>query len=113
MPAQLEAARARHLRLALLDVGVVELLDAAALKAHEVVVVAALVQLENRLARLEVLARKQSGLLELGEHAVHGGKADVDAFADERLVHVLGGQMTHLARLEELEDLAPWQRRLE
>ncbi len=77
------------------------------------VVVAALVQLEDRLAGLEMLAREQAGLLELREHAVDGGEADVDALGDERLVDVLGGQMAHLARLEELEDLAPRQRRLE
>src|SRR5262245_33181586 len=113
MAAQLEAALLGDLVLALLDVRVVELLDAAALQADEVVVVPALVQLEHRLAGLEVLARKQPGLLELREHAVDGGEADVEALAEQLLVDVLGGEVAHLARLEELEDLAPGQRRLE
>ena len=75
--------------------------------------VPALVQLEHRLAGLEMLPRQQSGMLELRQHAVNRGEADVDAFGDERLVDVLGGKMAHFARLEELEDLAARQRRLE
>ena len=75
--------------------------------------VAALVELEHRLAGLEVLARQQPGLLELRQHAVDGGEADVDAFGEQRLVDVLGREVAHLARLEQLEDLAPGQRRLE
>src|SRR6266850_3414511 len=110
---QLEAALARHLVLPALDLGVVELLDTPALQADEMVVVAALVQLEHRLAGLEMLAREQPGVLELREHAVNGGEADVDAFGDEHLVDVFGRKVAHLARLEQLEDLAARQRRLE
>src|SRR6185503_2531838 len=113
MAVELEAALAGDLGLAPLDVRVVELLDAAALQADEVVVVAALVELEHRLAVLEVLPRKQAGLLELGEHAVDGGEADVDALLHQRLVDVLGGEVAYLAPLEQLEDLATRQRRFE
>src|SRR5579884_2932848 len=72
-----EAPLARHLLLALLDLGVVELLDAPALPAHEVIVVRALVQLVDRLAALEVMAHEEPRLLELSEHAIHGGEPDV------------------------------------
>src|SRR3954463_5603585 len=113
MPAQLEAPLLRDLVLALLDVGIEELLDASALQADEVIVVAALVQLEHRLAGLEILARQQPGLLELGKDAIDGGETHVDALDDERLVHVFGGEVAHLARLEQLEDFPPRQRRLE
>src|SRR2546430_7147744 len=113
MAVQREAARTRDLVLAPLDLGVVELLDATALQAHEVVVVAAFVQLEHGLAGLEVLAREQARLLELREHAIDRGEADVDAFGDERLVDILGGEVAHLAGLEELEDLAARERRLD
>ena len=71
---------------------VVELLDAAALQADQVVVVPALVQLEHRLAGLEMLARQQAGLLELRENSVDRGESNVHAFGDQRLVHVLGRQ---------------------
>jgi hypothetical protein len=78
-----------------------------------VVVVAALVQLVDRLAGLEMLARKQPRVLELGQHAVHRGEPDIESLGEERPVDVLGGEMAHLARFEELEDPAPWQRCLE
>ena len=113
MAAEREAARASDVSLAFLDVGVVELLDAAALQAEEVVVVPALVQLEYRLAGLEVLTREQAGLLELGEDAVDRGETDIDALGEKGLVDVLRGEVPHFARLEELEDLAPGQCRLE
>jgi outer membrane protein assembly factor BamE len=60
-----------------------------------------------------VLAGQQARLFELREHAVDGGEADIDALGKERLVHVLGRKVPHLARFEQLEDLAPGQGRLE
>src|SRR5436190_19420997 len=113
MPVQLEAALPRDLVLAPLDVGVVELLDAAALQAHQVIVMPALAQLEHRLAGLEMLAREEPRVLELREDPIDGGEADVDAFGDELLVDVFGGEMADFARLEKLEDLAARQRRRE
>src|SRR5258708_30120709 len=100
MAAQLEAALLGDLRLALFDIRIVELGDPTALQADQVIVVAALVQLEDRLAGLEVLARQETGLLELRQHAIDGSKSDVDAFGDERLVDILGREVAHLARLE-------------
>src|ERR1700704_6584429 len=79
----LEAALLGDLVLALLDLGVVELLHAAALKAHQVVVVAALVQLVDRLAALEVVAHQQPRLLELREDAVDRGEPDVGMSLEE------------------------------
>ena len=69
--------------LALFDLGVEELLDTTAVQAHQVVVVLALVEFEHRLARLEVAAPQQPGLLELHQHAVDGGQADVGAFGQQ------------------------------
>src|SRR3954471_21323971 len=113
VPVQLEAALPRNLALAPLDIGIVELLDPAALQADEVVVMSALVELVHRLAGLEVLPRQEPGVLELGQRPVHGGQADIDAFGEQRPVDVLGGKVAYLARLEELQDLAPRQRRLQ
>src|ERR1700746_823579 len=74
-----EAAFLRDLELALLDLGIEEFLDATALQANQMIVVPALVELEHRLARLEVMAHQQTRLLELREHAIHGGQPDVEA----------------------------------
>src|SRR6266568_4736784 len=100
MLADLEPAFVRDLGLPLLDVRIEEFLDSAALQAYEVVVVATLVQLEDSLAGLEVMPDEQSGLLELGENAVHGRKPDIDTLGQELLVDVLGGEVPDLALLE-------------
>src|SRR5688572_8095304 len=110
---QLEAALLGNRTLALLDLGVVELLDPAALQADQVIVVTALAQFEHRLARLEVLASEQAGMLELSEDAVDGRQPDVDSFRDQLAIHVFRREMADLARLEQLEDLAARKRRLE
>jgi len=110
---QLEAARRRHRALALLDLGVVELLDAAAVDADEVVVVLALVELEHRLAALEVAAREDPGLLELHQDAVDRRQADVGVLGEEDAKDVLGAHVALLRVLEDLEDLDARQRRLQ
>src|SRR5450432_4298150 len=74
---QLEAARHGNVFLALFDLGVVELLDPAAVHADQMVVVLAFVELEHRLAALEVVARQDAGLLELHQHAIHRRQSDV------------------------------------
>jgi hypothetical protein len=62
---------------------IVEFLDLAALQADQVVVVPAF-ELEDGLARLEVVPLQQAGLLELGQHAVYRGQADVHALGEQR-----------------------------
>ena len=77
------------------------------------IVVRALVELEHRLARLEVMAHQEPGLLELRQHAVDRGQPDVEPFAEQQLVDVLGRQVPDLRRLEEVDDLQARQRGLE
>ncbi len=110
---QLEAARLRHGVLALLDLGVEELLDPAAVQADQVVVVLALVELEHRLAGLEVVARQDAGLLELHQHPVDGGQADVGAFGQQHLVDVFGAHVALRGLLEHLQNLDARQRGLQ
>src|SRR5690349_23505414 len=81
-----ETALLRHFQLPLLDLGIVELLDATALHAHEVVVMLALVELEHRLARLEMVPHEKPGLLELRQHAIDGREADVETCGEQHLV---------------------------
>jgi hypothetical protein len=53
---QRKAAFARNALLALLDVRVEKFLDSAAIQAHQMVMVLAFIQLENRLAGFKVVA---------------------------------------------------------
>jgi len=103
--ADLEAEARRDLVLLFLDALVREFLDPAAVDAHDVVVVLALVQLEDGGAALEVMARDEPGGLELSEHAVHGGEPDVLIGVEQATVHVLGTHVARLARRQDLEDL--------
>ena len=75
-----ESALLRDLDLPLLDLGVEEFLDAPAGQAHEMVVMLLVVELEDRLARLEMMADQKPRLLELGQYAVNGGESDIEAF---------------------------------
>ena len=77
------------------------------------VVVLALVQFEDRLAALEVAARQQSRLLELQQHAIDRGQADVGVFGEQQLVHTLGSHVAQRRTLKDLEDLQPWAGGLE
>src|SRR6185437_14285270 len=104
MLADLEAALMGDARLALLDLGVVELLDAATLQAHEVVVMLPLVQLVDGLARFEMMAHEQSRLLELRQHAVDRRETDIDAVGEEELVDILRRQVADLRPLEQIDD---------
>src|SRR5690606_6985044 len=101
------------LLLALLDGFIDEFVDAVALHADDVVMVVALVQLEHRVTALEVMPRDEAGVLELREHAVDRGKADLLAQLQQCLVHVFRAHVPLGAAGENLEDLHSRQRDLQ
>ena len=88
MVVNFEATRCSYLRLAFFDFRVIKFFNLAALHAHQVVVVAALVEFKHGLIGLEMVAYQQSSLLELGQHAIHGRKAGVRAFFLQQLVYI-------------------------
>ena len=77
------------------------------------VVVLALVELEHRLAGLEMVARQNAGLLELHQHAVDGGQAHVGAIGQQHLVDVFGAHVALGRFLEDFQHLDAWQRGFE
>ncbi len=77
------------------------------------VVVPALVQFVDRLAALEMVAHQQARLLELGEHAVHGGQPHVGVHLEELAIDVLGGEVALAAVLEQVQHLQARNRHLE
>ncbi len=91
--------------LPLLDFAVQEFLYLAALQADQVVVVVSLVEFKNRLVAVEVVAHQQSGLLELGQHAVNRGEADFQAFVGQQAIDFLGRHVSLVALLEQIENL--------
>ena len=99
--------------LALLDGLLQELHHLAALDAHQVIMVSALVELEHRLAALEMMAADETGPLELGQDTIDGGEANVLSALQQRLVDVLRAHVAAVAGLEDIENLHPRQRDLE
>ena len=93
-----------------LDAAVHELLDPAAVHADDMVVVRALVQLEDRGAALEVMALDELGRLELREHPVDRRKPDVLALLDQSAVNILRRQVASVGTRQDLEDLYARQR---
>ena len=68
------------------------------------VVVLALVELVHRLAAFKVVAVEDARLLELGQHPVHRGQADVGPVLQQVTEHVFGRHVALHAALENLED---------
>ena len=62
---QAKAACRRNIVLTIFNLGIDKLFDAPTGKTHQMVMMRAFIQLEHRAAALEVIARKQPGLLEL------------------------------------------------
>src|SRR5258705_12073964 len=77
------------------------------------IVMAALVQLEHRLAGLEMMALEDARMLELREDAVDGREADVQSLVHEDPIDVLGRQVAYLAVFEKLQDSEPRPRGLQ
>ena len=105
--------RATYGVLAALDFGVEKLFHAPAVHAHQVVVVLAFVEFVHRLARLEVAAREQAGLLELHQHAVHRGQTNVGMLFEQHTVDIFGRHVALLGVLEHLQNLQARQRGFE
>ncbi len=104
-----KAARRRDFRLAFFDLGVVKLLDVAALYAHQMIVVTALIELEHRFVGFKVVAYQEASLLELQQYAVDSCQPRVSAVFLQQLVDVFGGEVAHGALLEKFEDAQAWQ----
>ena len=66
------------------------------------VVVLSFIQFENRLAGFKMVTLQQAGLLELGQHAIHGGQPDVHAVGQQVAIHILCRDMARRALILQL-----------
>lgn len=95
------------LDLPFFDFSIKKFFNRPAFKAYEMIVVPALVELEDRLASLEVVTLQQPGLFELGQDAINRCQADVHAFAHQGAVNVFGGEVALIRMLEKVENFQP------
>jgi len=78
-----------------------------------VVVVLAFVELVDGLATFKVAAQQNAGLLELRQHPVHGGQANVGAVFQQHAEHILCRHVPLRALLKDFKNLQPRQRSFE
>src|SRR5262249_45981985 len=72
-----------------------------------------MIQLENSHAVFEMVAGHKARGLELREHAINRGEADVLVRAEQLLVDVFGGEVARVAALQNFENLQARQRHLQ
>src|SRR5579885_1290780 len=113
MIGQIEAGSLDDVALPLLDHLVDELLDAAALQADDVVVMVTLVDLEHRLAALEVMAGHETRGLELRQHTIDGCESYVLPGIEQLLVDILRAHVPVRCALQDLENAEARQSRLQ
>lgn len=106
---QLEATVLGYILLTAFNFSVEEFFHHAAVQTHQMIMMGPFVELEHGFARLEVTARQQPRLLELREHAVDGGKTDVEFLVQQVSIYVFCSQVTHRTMLENLKYLEPGQ----
>jgi hypothetical protein len=80
----------------------------AALQAKQVIVMTPPIKFVNRFVIVKVMSNQNAGMLELGQHAVHRGEADIDAIGHQQTIHIVGGQMALIGLFEQGEDFQAW-----
>jgi hypothetical protein len=98
----------RNGMLATLNFFVVKLFHMAALQAKQVIVMTTPIKFVNRFVIVKVMSNQNAGMLELGQHAVHRGEADIDAIGHQQTIHIVGGQMALIGLFEQGEDFQAW-----
>jgi hypothetical protein len=104
---KLEARPLADTALTFFDNFIHEFLDPAALKTHDVIVVAPLPQLKHGMPAFEMMPRHQASGLELGQNPVDGGQAHVLAGIEQRPVNILGAEVPVDSMLQDLQDTDP------
>jgi len=99
--------------LALFDAAVHELFDRATVHTDDVIVMRAMIELENRDAAFEMMSGYEAGGLELSQHAVNGREADVLVCDKKLFIDILRTHVVGRALRKNIEDLEPWQGHLE
>lgn len=96
------------LALLLLDGGIHELIDTTTLNADDMIVMRALVQLEDGAGTLEMMPLDQASLLELGQHPIDRGQANVLTTGAQVMIDLLCAHVPPLAMLQQFQDAQSW-----
>ena len=110
---QFETEPAGHLVLALLDGLVEKLLNVAAIKANDVIMVGTTIEFKDGVAALEVVSLHKPGTFELGQYPVDSREADLLAVFKQHPVDIFSAEVLLLALFEDFQNLHSRQRDLE
>jgi len=102
-----ESALLRNLVLPLLDGLIKELLDAPAVQTDQVVMMAALIEFEDRLSRFKIGPQQNASLLKLGEHPIDRGKANIEPVGEQQLIDIFCAEVPHLGLLKKRQHFEP------
>ena len=108
MVLQLKTAFSGDALLTLLDLRIVELFNMATSHTNQMVVMATFLKLKDRLTGLEMTARQETSLLELGQYSVDRCEANILPLANQHAVNILSGEVTTVTALENLKNRPPW-----
>ena len=109
----LELVLGSNRALPLFDALVHELFHLAAVQTNDVIVVRPFVQFEDCRRTLEVMPSDQARGLELRQHPVNGGKADVFVQTQKVFVDILGTHVAPLGASQDFQDFHARQRYFE
>ena len=87
------------------DLVITEFNDVTGFNANHMIVMITVIEFEDRMPALEVMARHEARRFELGQHTIDGRKADILTGIEQFFVHILGTEVTMLRLLEDLENL--------
>ena len=96
-----------NFKLALFNFGIGKFDYFSANRTHKVVVVIAIIQFVDCLAIVKLASGQDARLLELREHPVDSGKADINVFRNKQTINVLGAEVTYFCFAEDIQDLEP------
>lgn len=108
-----EATLARNFLLTLFYCRIIKFFDAAALQAHQMVMMTALIELKNGFAAFEMMAHEQTGGLKLCQHTINRRQTDIHLLGEQMPIDILRRQMAIGAFLEDIENLESRKCRLE
>jgi hypothetical protein len=109
----LEAEAVGNRILTIFDGFIVELFDLAAVHADDMIVVRTGIEFENRHAVLEAVPADQARGLELRQHTIDSGQANVIVRFEQAFADFLGREVARLRMFKNLENLEPRQRDFE
>lgn len=104
-----EAVLGSDLLLPRLDCRIVKLFQMAALQAHDMIVMLALVQFKYGFTAFKIVAQQNAGHFKLGKHAIYGGQTDILSRGQQHFEYILRAEVPAFSTFKQIENLKTGQ----